>query len=109
MPKPESPPMRPRPAALASLVLMGTFAAGLSTGRLSAPRPTPPPDLTAEAGVMRLDNPGLTNHRLYPFRLVVDGVPANVDGAQPSGPRWRLDLADGRITVFASEGGGGGR
>jgi hypothetical protein len=101
--------MRPQPAALASLVLTVTFAAGLSAGRLSAPRPTPPPDLTAEAGVMRLDDPGPTNRRLYPFRVVVDGTAANVDGARPSGPRWRLDLADGRITVFASEGGGGGR
>lgn len=84
-----------------------TFAAGLSAGRLSAPRPTPPPDLTAEAGVMRLDDPAGSNRRLYPYRVVVDGTPANVEGARPSGPRWRLDLADGRITVFASEGRGG--
>lgn len=102
-------PARPRTVALTSVVLAGTFAAGLSAGRLSAPRPTPPPDLTAEAGLMRLDNPGLTNRRLYPFRVVVDGTPVDVDGARPSGPRWRLDLADGRIAVFASEGGGGDR
>ena len=100
------PPMRPRTFALAALVLTVTFGAGLSAGRLSAPRPIPPPDLTAEAGLMRLDNPGLTNRRLYPFRVVVDGTPVNVDGARPSGVRWRLDLAGGRITVFASEGDG---
>src|SRR6478609_9882589 len=96
--------MRTRPAALAALALSVTFAAGLSAGRVSAPRPAPPLDLTAEAGVMRLDDPGGTNRRLYPFRVVVDGAAASVAGARPAGPRWRLDLADGRATVFATEG-----
>jgi hypothetical protein len=86
-----------------------TFAAGLSAGRLSVPCAAPPPDLSAEAGVMRLDDPGGSNRRLYPYRVVVDGTPTNVEGVRPSGPRWRLDLADGRVTVFASEGGGGDR
>jgi hypothetical protein len=73
---------------------------------VSARRPAPPLDLTAEAGVMRLDDPGGTNRRLYPFRVVVDGTAANVEGARPAGPRWRLNLADGRVTVFAAEGPG---
>jgi hypothetical protein len=37
---------------------------------------------------------------------VVDGTAANVEGARPAGPRWRLNLADGRVTVFAAEGPG---
>ena len=99
--------MRPRPAGLAALALTVTFAAGLSADRLSADRAAP--DLTAEAGVMRLDNPGGSSRRLYPFRVVVDGTATNVENARPAGHRWRLDLADGRVTVFASEGAGGER
>src|SRR5262245_8980818 len=91
-----------------ALLLLPAFAAGLAVGRLAVPDPPPGPDLTAEAGVMRLDDPAGTSRRLAPYRVVVDGTAANVSGARPEGVRWRLDLADGRVIVFAAEGRGAG-
>jgi hypothetical protein len=97
----------PAPSSCLSSRITVTFAAGLSTGRLCAAYATHSPDLAAEAGIMRVDNPNASNRRLYPFRQVVDGTPTNVEGVRPAGPRWRLDLANGRVIVFTSEGAGG--
>ena|SRR5437764_1491883 len=92
-------PMKPRS------LLLGTslFIVGLAAGQLTGPHGAPAPDLTAEAGLMRLDDPGGTNRRLAPFRVVVDGVPTDLPDVSRDGKRWRLDLADGRVTVFATE------
>jgi len=89
-------------------LLFGTslFIIGLAAGQLTGPRAAPAPDLTAEAGLMRLDDPAGTNRRLIPFRVVVDGVPTDVPDVPRAGNRWRLDLADGRVIVFATELGG---
>src|SRR5262245_24371329 len=81
------------------------FVAGLVLGRFSTPSASPPraltrPDLTQEAGIMSLDNPPGTQRRLTPFRVVMDGQAQNVPGVGRDGEKWRIDLADGRVTLF---------
>jgi hypothetical protein len=95
--------MRPRVGPFPALAVVVAFAAGLSAGRHSGAGPHPTFDLAAGAGVMRLDNPGGTHRRLTPYRVVADGVATDAPGEAPAGARWRLDLADGRVTVFAAE------
>src|SRR5438067_10988165 len=93
-------PMKPRS------LLLGTslFVVGLAAGQLTGgPHVAPAPDLTAEAGPMRLDDPGGTNRRLAPFRVVVDGVPTDLPHVSRARQRWRLHPADGPATGFAPE------
>ena len=63
-----------------------------------------PYDLRQEAGIMNLSDLSASNRRLVPYRIVIDGKAEEIPNISHEGEQWRLDLADGRVTIYASTG-----
>jgi hypothetical protein len=75
-------------------------AVGLAAYYIAAPRAAAP-DLSGPASVFHLADPGADPVRLTVHRVVLDG--RGETPREPAGrDTWRIDLAGGRVVLFAS-------
>ena len=96
--------MSPCRFLLFSAVFTVGFATACLTSREEKNRQAEPLDVAAPVRIIRCTNPGLTSHEYTPYRVVVDGEGRRVaDAPEGRAEVWRVDLANGRVVLFAVE------